>query len=218
MARIFEAYPNPQDPASAAPPPYSEADVGGLTADVSSDVVKATGTPVPQTPILWDSYDDDGEWSESPAGRASISRLRRYVIEILAFTFEMDLNLLSVALGQLPNTTSLLSTEERHDLHSLATLIRNMRPKVGQPSWLTVLDRDRALVIESVSKPVQILNLDGKFVFRLLDSYCDHRCDSVKRRRTLVSRQIPMLAKYQYVWFDGMLKLGRTVKSHVDLA
>jgi hypothetical protein len=171
MTRTFEAYLDLQDPRSAAPSPYPEADVFELPIDV----VESAELPTTPIRVSWAKYNDGNKWRQSPAGTASIMTLLRYMVEIIAFTFGMDLGLLNAALDQPPNAISVLSADDRNDLRGLANLIRSMQSKIGRPSWLTVADSDCALVIEGVSKPVNILKLDGNFAFQLLDSYCDHQ-------------------------------------------
>jgi hypothetical protein len=207
MPRIFEAYPT-QRYTSNAPPPYSER------------TLPATPAPplITQTPRLWKDYGNVDDWSKSPAGRKAISQLCRYLIEVLAFTFEADMTIFNAALGQIADTKTTLSQAEHASLLALAHLIRSLRAKVGQPEWLTIPDSDFTMVIEAVSKPVKLLKLPDNFVFKLIASYADHQCDPSKRAMTLVAQRIPWLAKYRSVWGDRLRALGATVRSHVDVA
>lgn len=213
MARIFEAYPTLRH-MSNAPPPYSEPTIPATPATSATPV-----TPlVTQTPRLWRGYGDAEDWSESPAGRRAISQLRRYLIEVLAFTFEADVTVFKAVLGQIDDTKTTLSESEHASLLALAHLIKSMRTKVGKPEWLTIPDSDCTMIIEAVSKPVKFLKLDDSFVFKLLASYADHQCDPSRWTMTLVAQRIPWLAKYRSVWGEGLRALGGTVRSHVDLA
>jgi hypothetical protein len=77
------------------------------------------------------------------------------MIEILAFAFEMTTGFLNVVLGQPSHATSILSADERSDLHGLASLIRSMRHKnpakhPGSASSITTLPwSSKALVSQS---------------------------------------------------------------------
>ncbi len=207
MPRIFEAYPTLRY-TSNAPPPYSEPALPATPASSRST----------QTPLAWKNYGIFEDGSESPAGRRAISQLRRYLIEVLAFTFEADMTIFNAVLGQIDDTKTTLSKPEHASLLALAHLIRSMRAKVGKPEWLTIPDGDRTMVTEAVSKPVKFLKVNDTFVFKLLASYADHQCDPSRRTMTLVAQRIPRLAKYRSVWFDSLLALGATVRSHVDVA
>lgn len=114
------------------------------------------------------------DWSESPAGRKAISQLCRYLIELLAFTFEADMTIFNAALGQIDNTKTTLSEAEHAFVLALGHLIKSMCAKVGQPERLTIPDSDCVMVIEAVSKPVKFLKLSDSFVLKLLASYADY--------------------------------------------
>ncbi|KAF2827211.1 hypothetical protein CC86DRAFT_405352 [Ophiobolus disseminans] len=172
MTRIFEAYPTRRN-TNNAPPPYSEPTIPTTPAPPSPPLVT-------QTPSTRKGYRSFKDWSESPAGRKAIAQLRRYLIEILAFTFEADMTVINAVLSQADGTKTTLSDAEHASLLALAHLIRSMYPKVGKPEWLTIPDSDITMITEAVSKPIKFLKLDGCLVFELLASYADHQCDSSK--------------------------------------
>jgi hypothetical protein len=207
MARIFEAYPTLRY-MSNAPPPYSE------------PTLPPTPAPplITQAPRLWKDYGNMDDWSKSPAGRKAISQLCRYLMEVLAFTFEAEMTTFNAALGQIENIKTTLSEAEHASLLALALLIRSMRAKVGKPEWLTIPNDDCTTVIKAVSKPVKFLNLPNSFVFKLLASYADHQCDPSRWTMTLVAQRIPWLTRYRSIWGDGLRALRATVRSHVDVA
>ncbi|KAH7094540.1 hypothetical protein FB567DRAFT_6031 [Paraphoma chrysanthemicola] len=228
MPRIFEAYPTLRQP-NDAPPPYSEhtvpSSLATSTPEISSPAISApaASTPAPilntHTPRHQQTFGTLADWSERPAGKRAISQLLRYLIEILAFTFDADMTILNAALGQSEDDATVLIENERASLLALSHLIRSMNAKVGNSEWLTVPDNDYTTVLEAVSKPVKFLKVrvEESFVFGLLASYVDHECDPARRTMTLVAQRIPGLLKFRSVWGDPLLMLGATVRSHVDI-
>lgn len=94
-----------------------------------------------------------------------LEQLRRYIIEIMGFTFDADFTLLSKALGQTAPCTcptkSILTPEERTKLLSLAKLINEIKPKMTSGnSWLTVRYAERDAIAEAVVRPAHYVGLD----------------------------------------------------------
>jgi hypothetical protein len=71
--------------------------------------------------------------ASNPVAHNPLVQFRRYIIEIMGFTFDTDFSLLSHALGQTASTTftsptsSILTPEERAQLLDLVTLVEELR-------------------------------------------------------------------------------------------
>lgn len=112
---------------------------------------------------------DDTSTSTSPAQnsvrRTPLEQLRRYLTEIMGFTFDADFDLLNKALGQTACCTcpakSILTSEERATLLRLATLIDEVGPKLIQGNaWLTVRFEEREAIANAVVRPAHYLGLE----------------------------------------------------------
>jgi hypothetical protein len=145
----------------------------------------------------------------SPPPQDPIAQFRRYMIEIMGFTFCADFQLLNDALGQpsislsfdsSPTTTttsspatSILTPAERAELLRLALLLPFFTTKLERNQWITVRDADRNAVVNAIIKPAIRLGLTPEGIMRLLNSYATHQCKESERRHTLISRQTPCL-------------------------
>ena len=94
-----------------------------------------------------------------------LEQLRRYIIEIMGFTFDADFTLLNKALGQTAPCTcppkSILTPEERTKLLSLATLIKEVKPKMtSDNAWLTVRCAEREAIADAVVRPAHYVGLE----------------------------------------------------------
>lgn len=93
-----------------------------------------------------------------------LEQLRRYIIEIIGFTFDADFTILNEALGQTAPCTcptkSILTPEERANLLSLATLINEVKPKLTSGNaWLAVRYVEREAIAEAVVRPSHYVGL-----------------------------------------------------------
>lgn len=156
-------------------------------------------------------------WSKSPAGSDAISQLRRYLIEIVAFTFEADMAIINAALSQIADNKSILSEAERASLLALAQLIRSISAKVDKAEWPTVPNSDCTMLVDAFAKPAIFLKMRECFVFKLLASYAEHQCGPTEWKMTIVAQQIPWLMRCRSLSGDGLEALGATVRSHIDV-
>ncbi|KAF2180435.1 hypothetical protein K469DRAFT_714815 [Zopfia rhizophila CBS 207.26] len=128
-----------------------------------------------------------------------VMQLRRYLIEIMAFTFNADFALLNHALGQhtLPTsasisiTNSTLTEDERVELLRLALITKDLYGKQRGHQLLTTRDSDRRAVADAIVIPTLHLELSAGYILELISTYADHQCDETKREYTLISLNIP---------------------------
>lgn len=131
--------------------------------------------------------------------RDPVMQLRRYLVEIMAFTFNVDSALLNHALGQdtLPtsasvsNTNSILTEDERVELLRLALITNDLYGKRGRPQFLATRDSDRRAVADGIVVPALQLELSATYILELISTYANHQCDKTKREHTLLYRNIP---------------------------
>ncbi|KAF2707292.1 hypothetical protein K504DRAFT_54231 [Pleomassaria siparia CBS 279.74] len=137
--------------------------------------------------------------SETPTPqRDPIIQFGRYMTEIMAFTFSADFALLNHALGQptlptsasMSTTNSILTEDERAELLRLALIIPDMYWRRSGHQLLTGHDSDRQAVIDALSRPALHFSLSISYIFLLVNSYADHRCDETKRGCMWMSRTI----------------------------
>ncbi|KAF1994043.1 hypothetical protein P154DRAFT_582200 [Amniculicola lignicola CBS 123094] len=115
-------------------------------------------------------------------------RLRRYILEILAYTFSADIPTLARALGIQHNSfQSLLNDTERQELRFLSNLIKTLHTKLKHGEWNSTSDFDRQVIRRSVCTPVAKIHVDGPLVLDLIATYADHGCDPEKWKHTLIS-------------------------------
>lgn len=117
-----------------------------------------------------------------PANRVEhtpLEQLRRYLTEIMAFTFDADFTLLNKALAQEPPCRcpikSILTPEERTTLLSLARLINEVKSKLSLgTSWLTVRYAEREAIADAVVRPALYVGLEvsGQRIQRILLNTC----------------------------------------------
>ncbi|KAF2184902.1 hypothetical protein K469DRAFT_708678 [Zopfia rhizophila CBS 207.26] len=131
--------------------------------------------------------------------RDPVIQLRRYLIEIMAFTFNADFALLNHALGQhtlptsasISTTNSTLTDDERVELLRLALISKDLYRKQRGHQLLTTRDSDRRAVTDAIVIPALQLELSAGYILELISTYADHRCDETKREYTLISLNIP---------------------------
>ena len=139
-------------------------------------------------------------------------QLRRYIVEIVGFTFDADYSLLNQALGQTalttstPPTNSILTPDERAELLGLVTLIQELNEKISAAGtqWLTVRSADREAVADAVIRPALYLGLPVSYALELVSTYALHQCDESKRSLSLISQRKP----YFYSIFRSLSFLG----------
>ncbi|KAF2445162.1 hypothetical protein P171DRAFT_521203 [Karstenula rhodostoma CBS 690.94] len=141
--------------------------------------------------------------------RTPVEQLRRYIIEIMGFTFDTDFTLLNEALGQTAlctcPTKSILTPEERAKLLSLATLIKEVKPKMTSGNaWLTVRYAEREAIAEAVVRPAHYVGLTVGYVLEIISTYAVHQCDPSKRALSFISQKKP----YFYTFWKCLAFLG----------
>jgi hypothetical protein len=166
----------PEDAKSAndAPPPYTASATQGAASNVPEKYS-------PRGPSL----------AVKPATAAE--RLRRYLIEIVAFTLSANFDELNSAiLGQpvAEHTTLILSDEERDDLLQLSIIAKDLRIRASRNELNTSFLRDREALHDAIIAPKRVLPLAGllvtEYVIDMISSYADHQCQPTQRQHTLL--------------------------------
>jgi hypothetical protein len=150
--------------------------------------------------------------SPNPVAQNPLVQLRRYLIEIIGFTFDADFSLLNQALGQTASVTptsptnSILTPNERVELLDLVTLIKELNTKISDADtqWLTVRSSDREAVADAVIRPALYLGLPASYILELVSTYALHQCDESKRSLSFILQRKP----YFYSMFRSLSFLG----------
>jgi hypothetical protein len=193
----------------SAPPPYVKAN------PKESSTPKAS---LPAGKARWDSIDDKKQYTRSPECAQAIAQLSRWLLEILAFTFEADMAALSSTSTQtVAGRATILPDPEKQSLLQIAHLLKDMCRKVGRSDWYIIPLSDRQHVIDSITKPCEVLNVDRDFVLALLASYATHQCDSASRSSTVLSKRVPYFFRYRSRFDPFLVRLGNTIRSHAKL-
>lgn len=143
-----------------------------------------------------------------------VTQLGRYLIEIVAFTFNSDYALLNQALGQptfanfVPTKNSILTEDERVELLRLALISKELYGKHRGHQFLTTRDSDRRALADGIIKPAIVLDLAASYILELISTYANHQCDVAKRNHTLISLNAPqplwLFRKLTFfLWFFG---------------
>ncbi|KAF2787872.1 hypothetical protein K505DRAFT_329364 [Melanomma pulvis-pyrius CBS 109.77] len=157
--------------------------------------------------------------------RDPVIQFRRYLLEIMAFTFQADFALLDCALDQhtlstsasISTTNSILTEDERFELLRLARTIKDLYGKTRGYQWLNTLDSDRSAVTDAIAKPAVILSLDGSYILQLISTYADHQCDETKRKHTLISLSLPYPLRLFRHLTPFLYSLGHHLDSHARI-
>ncbi|KAF2475952.1 uncharacterized protein BDR25DRAFT_379579 [Lindgomyces ingoldianus] len=151
--------------------------------------------------------------------RASITQLRKYLIEIIAFTFGADFGQLNSMLDQNADVasrgTTILREEEKVELMRLSTLVENLRQKMLYNQFNTTLKRDRDIITDAIIKPAIEISLDPDYAMDLISTYADHQGDPTKRKFTLVSLYTPMFLRFKP--YPATVDLRKTLISHAKV-
>ncbi|KAF2116641.1 hypothetical protein BDV96DRAFT_31809 [Lophiotrema nucula] len=117
--------------------------------------------------------------------------LHRALLDILAFTYKIDLCDLTVALGWTKclhptrhGTSSLLTPEEHVRLLHISKVIEKSRKRLirSRRSFLSQAD---ITIINSIVAPARKLRLLPSYVCLLLELYCRHQMQPSKHRHTI---------------------------------
>lgn len=144
-------------------------------------------------------YSDTAVSQNHAPQRDPVTQLRRYLVEITAYSFNADFVLLNHALGQptsstsasISATNSTLTENERVELLRLALISKDLYGKHRGHELLTTLDSDRRAIANAILIPSIILDLSESYILQLISTYADHQCDEHRRENTLISQRIP---------------------------
>jgi hypothetical protein len=132
-----------------------------------------------------------------------LKQFRRYVIEIMAFTFDADFSLLNRALGQPPiSPDSILTSSERANLLDLATLMQDLEAKIlgsgrlGGTQFFAIRTQDREAVADAVIRPALYLGLRAGYMLEIISAYATHQCNPSKRSFSFIERKKPYLYSF----------------------
>ena len=154
--------------------------------------------------------EDDLPWNMSQdslisihAPKESVTQLRRYLIEIIAFTFDADFEQLNSALGHntaiISRETTILREREKTELLRVSAIVKDLHQKLLYNRFNTTLKRDRDAVLEAIIKPLmglKNLRFDSDYALDLISTYADHQCHPSKRKYTLISLQTPRFLRF----------------------
>jgi hypothetical protein len=159
----------------------------------------------PPPPYTAGSFPPDPPADHVAPVRNPLEQLRRYVIEIMAFTFDANFSLLNIALGQpsYPKNSTLTPTE-RAKLLELATLMIELKTRVtkggpmsyGGTQFLSVRSRDRETIADAVLRPALHLGASGGYLLEFIGGYAVHQCDPSKRDFSFISRRKPYFYRF----------------------
>ncbi|ORY08470.1 hypothetical protein BCR34DRAFT_589966 [Clohesyomyces aquaticus] len=128
------------------------------------------------------------------AAHDPLLQFRRWMIDLMAFTFDADFAKLNQALGQsaysTASPTTILTADEHDRLLALAVLIKELAPKAlsdSQP-WLTVSSSDLETIADAIIRPALFLGLKPSYILVLTRTYAAHRCDASKRSLSYISQ------------------------------
>jgi hypothetical protein len=199
------------------PPPYTEIDPNPPTSHML----------VVEECRLWFVSTDYLAYCASPRGRRAIAQLRRWLTEIMAFTFEADPELLAAGVQQSIDTPvempSILSDEERATLLDLAHLIKSVHARIDPDAKLFIIRQsitqsNQIRHIEAISKPAYALDLDQAYVMEVLSSYTGHQCRPEARSHTLVSIGFsPRFRRLKELLWLGRPYLNDTLAAHARI-
>ena len=137
------------------PPPYSARKASSISSSTEHG-----SQPIPQAAPVIDA----------------VTQFRRYIVETMGFTSDVDFALLNHALGQtIPNTTtppikSILTLGERSELLRLAILTNELAAKAKTSRWILVPLSDRKAVTDAIVKPATYLKLSEEYILAIFST------------------------------------------------
>ncbi|KAF2105964.1 hypothetical protein BDV96DRAFT_638471 [Lophiotrema nucula] len=172
--------------------------------------------------------EDNTEQGQSPSRtlftspRHKEEQLRKFLLEVISFTFDLDGDKLKTVLDSSTDSTknpstnnsSILSEEEQEALLHLSTTINNLRHKCLKNQWLTTLRKDREYVISTVIEPASSLNTHEVYALDILSTYADHRCQPALQKYTLFNHWKRPYKNWLKNLGIGDLELQWTIASH----
>jgi hypothetical protein len=148
--------------------------------------------------------------SPSTSNVLQVRQLRRFLIEIIAFSFGVSTIRLSAALGDpfapfmsasktssgLASNPSILSDRERGKLLHLARLVQHLHRKNQNDELHTTQNAFRSEVYGSIIKPAKDLNIYPAFALELIANYADHYC--IYWDCTLLAQRRPSILEFRH--------------------
>lgn len=120
------------------------------------------------------------------------SHLRRYLIEILAFSYDVDQAELHAALSTTCLATGpkysgiILDDAERKHLLDLSTIIQQTYDHIQADNAELVPYQNEENIRQLAIYPADALNISSPFILDHLSSYHIHQCDPSKRKKTML--------------------------------
>jgi len=177
------------------------------------------------SPVSWGSWESLGSSNDNIPGApnsepmSTTIQLRRYLIEIMAYTFKADFSRLNSQLCQtligpevIDKTITILSTKEQAELLHLSYTVNQLHKMTRQNQFNVATKRDRDMVTNSIIKPARKIKIEPDYVLDLIATYSDHQCLPSKRKRTLVKHHTPMLR-----CFFSTIRLQQTLIMHAKV-
>lgn len=161
---------------------------------------------------------------ETPKNDRNIEQFRRYIIEIMAFTFGVDMTKLNPALGMRARAktwkkqrASTLFQEERNRLYHLSYIIKRLHRQTLQIEWIGefLLEEYKITIREEIVKPARSLDIREDYALDLISTYADHQCDPARWKYTLLARWSPRGWNFWKWWYYDYLAWA--LESHANL-
>ncbi|KAF2121181.1 hypothetical protein BDV96DRAFT_594408 [Lophiotrema nucula] len=108
--------------------------------------------------------------------RDSSAQLRRYLIELVAYTFQADFgqlnNILNPGRRVSPDQyfISILTDDEKTDLKRLAHSTSELQLMALRRRWSTTMKRERDSILESIVKPAKDLELSPPYILDMIST------------------------------------------------
>ncbi|KAF2445434.1 hypothetical protein P171DRAFT_484115 [Karstenula rhodostoma CBS 690.94] len=138
------------------------------------------------------------------------TQLRRYILELLAFTFDADFLLLNEALGQTPspmNSNSILTEVEHAELLRLSTFVQDLGTDLPRlPStWISQSEGVAAVKTAILNPSTKLVSRkQTPWMLAIISTYAAHRCQPERRALSYLEQNKPLM----YNLFRRMTFLG----------
>jgi hypothetical protein len=108
-------------------------------------------------------------------------QLQRYLIEILAYTLDVDASLVHPSLGRyqfgLTNgeqLASILTVGEQMDLDGIARTVLNAYEKYRANKWTSVSEMDRKEILIDIIEPATCMNINEDYILDMISTYAEY--------------------------------------------
>ena len=146
-----------------------------------------------------------------------------FLVDYLAFTYNVDLNALRVTLSTTPlasthaaekGVSSILSQDERSNVTQLATIVDRVCRKVQRQQFSSIPDSDFRHIYNNVHRIATEINVKRCSILLILNTYLDHCNNPVKwARAALQSTERSWRSPFAWSIFLNGLKVAKQLVS-----